>query len=462
MTPAHLLLLCAAAQADVMTLSEVLADVDANSPVVAAAVERVRAARHRADAAGAWGDPFVAVGPDEYTLGTDPPMLRYQISQAIPLPGKLSPRVDVAFAQTRGAEAAVEVARRQLHVAALELFLRARYLDRALEANVTQRKTVDDVVASAEARYVSGGSSAHHDVLIGLAERATLQRDALVFSRERAVLLAQLDELAGRAPGDPQRQLIDDAADGSDIPPSLKDALSAQPELLAARIGVEFAEARRRSAAVAALPDLVVQAMAMQSFMPDEPSNIGAMIGISVPIWFPWKQGPLADAATSDKAAWEVDRRQLELRLRASWEEAHTRLASSEETLALYDEKIGPATTAALESSKAAYASQGAPLSELLAVVRASTTVELERAAAALDVRLARARLANLLSMPSTIVLAPSAPTLFAPAMAGSAMGSMNKAMGADRMRATRLGSGMTPVLDQGGGDGDGAAMGGM
>lgn len=451
-----------------LSLSEVLAAVESDSPAVAAAVERAGAAERRADAAGAWSDPFVAVGPDEYTLGAEPPVVRYQVSQAIPLPGKIGPRVDAARAQTRIAEANVEVARRQLRATAIQLFLRAVYVDRALAANEAQRGILGEVIASAEGRYVTGGSSAHHDVLLATAERATLERDALVLERERAVLLAQIDELMGRtpAPGDASRTLVDDRADDAPLPPSLEDALAAQPELSMAAIGVEASEARRRAAAVAALPDLVVQGMAMQSFMPEvEKSNIGAMVGVSVPIQFPWKQGPLADAAAREKTAWEIDRRQLELRLQAEWREAQTRLGTAEDTLKLYDSKIAPATAAAVESSKAAYAAQSAPLVELLQVLRASTSVELERAAAELDVRLARARLVLLLSMPTPASLAPATPTLFGPSMGamGAGMGSMGRGMGEGRMRPVRMGSGMAAptLLESGGGD-EGSGMGGM
>lgn len=465
MSIAVALFLCAAESAgsDALVLSRVLADVAANNPAVAAAQQRAGAAADRADAAGAWGDPFVALGPDEYTLGPDPPVMRYQISQAIPLPGKLGPRVDAARAQARMAAATVELARRQRRVAAIQLFLRALFLDRALVANASLTATLDEVIASAEARYVSGGASAHHDVLLAMAERATLQRDGLALARDRAVLLAQLDELAGRPPGDRARALVDDGADQAPVPSSFEDALAGQPERAAIISGVDAAAARRRVASVAALPDVVVQVMAMQPLMPEEKANVGAMIGVSVPLFFPWKQGPLVDAAIGEQAAWAIEDGQLELRLRAEWQEAHTRLRSAQDTLALYDDKIVPATAAALESSKSAYAAASAPLVELLSVMRASTAVQLERAAATLDVRLAQVRLTHLLSMPSTTVLAPSSPTLFGASMGGTSGASGMASMGGARMRPVRIGDGMPPsTLETGDGDGDANGMGGM
>lgn len=436
-----------------LALSRVLAAVDDGNPAVAAAVARAAAAARRATAAGAWSDPFFAVGPDEYTLGDDPPMIRYQLSQAIPLPGKLAPRVEAARAQTKIAAANVEVARRQLRVAAIQLFLRALYVDSALVANASQRQILDEVIASAEGRYITGGASAHHDVLIATAERATLERDALSLARERAVLLAQIDELMGLEPGDPSRLLIDDHADEAAVPASFATALGTQPELAVATMGVEVAAARSRAADVSALPDLVVQGMAMQSLMEEEPSSIGAMVGLSVPVQLWWKQLPQAEAAARERTAWEIERRQLELRLRAEWREAETRLKTAADTLELYDEKIKPATDAAVESSRAAYAAQGAPLIEVLTVLRARTQVDLERAAAALDVRLARVRLTNLLAMPSLLILAPSTPTLFSPSMGGGArMGGMGAgtgaagmgSMGQARPRPVDVGGGMT------------------
>lgn len=458
-------LLCLILAADVssaeLRLEALLDEVQEGSPAVVAARQRAQAWAQREGAAGAWSDPFVAVGPDEYTLGIHPPVVRYQLAQTVPLPGKLSPRVDVARARTQAAQELVSLEQRRVALAATQLFLRGLWLDRALQSNAAQRVVLEDLVHASEARYAAGAASAHHDVLLAQAERAVLARDGLALERERSVLLDQLDELRGLPAQGPARRLIDGPAASEAAAPALEDALTAQPELLLAQAALSSAQAQVRAADVAGLPDLVVQAMAMQSFMEGESSNVGAMVGLSVPLFFPWKQQPERDAARTEQSAVDTARRALELRLRAEWQEAERAEKSAQDTLALYEGDILPATAAAVESSKNQYATQGAPIRELLGVLRAQAAVELERFGAALDVRLARARLRWLLSSPPLLQLSPSAPTLFPSSMGGS-MGSMPSMGRMEKMRATGMGPGIVnPSLDLGEAPG-GSGMSGM
>jgi cobalt-zinc-cadmium efflux system outer membrane protein len=156
--------------AESRALSEVFRDVEANSPALVGERAAVAAATRRAAASGAWADPFVAFGPDEYAFDASPPMLRFEVSQAIPLPGTLSPTVDAANAEARASQAGVEVTTRSLRVMALELFLRGLHVTASLAALETQQRLLDDIMAAAQARYAAGGTG-QRDVLLAAAER---------------------------------------------------------------------------------------------------------------------------------------------------------------------------------------------------------------------------------------------------------------------------------------------------
>jgi outer membrane protein TolC len=389
-------------------------------------------------------------------------VIRYQVNQSFPIRRKLRARSAAAEASADMIGADVEVVRRSLRVAAVQLFVQALYLQSALETNAKLIETLDDVVASAEARYTTGGASAHHDVLLATAQRAILERDALVLDRELAVLHAQMNELRGLPPERPAPRLVDDGVLDESSLPSRNAAFADQPELKEAQAMVRAADTRVEVARTVGYPDFAVQLMAMQSLTPGMPSGVGAMVGVSVPIFWKTKQGPGIDAAQVDRQSAARRRDALQLRLEAEWHTAERAYRTSLDTLALYENKVLPAIRAALDSSESAYITQQTRLSELLDVMRAALAAELEHAASQLDVRLARLRLEELLASPSVLRLAPSSPTLFGGGMAGSSAGGMDgRGMSSGPVR---MGEGIRPpVLDVGdGGMGGMGAMGGM
>lgn len=455
---------------DAMTLSAFVAAVEAESPQLDAARLRTRAAEARVGPARALPDPFVAIGIDELALGLSDedgprswprPVLRYQVNQTFPLAPERNARRDAAAATAEVVGGNVEITRRMLRVGAVQLFLRARYVEAALRTNAQLGEALDDVIASAEARYITGGT-AHHDVLLAKAERALLERDALVLRRALAVLHAEMNELRGRPADEEVPPLVDDEPRSDRPPLSLGAALAQQPELHRASSAVAAADARVRVARTAGHPDLSLQVMAMQSLTPGMPSSVGTMVGVTVPIYWKRKQRPTIDAAKVERDATARDKDALERRLEAEWVAAQRAYETSVDTVRLYEEDVLPATRAALESSKAAYATQQVPFVELLGVLRATLAVELELVAAQTDVRLARLRLDELLAMPSVVRIAPGAPTLFG----GMGMGGGAAGMAGDAMvpaRPIQMGSGgMQPpaTLDVGGSDDSG--MGGM
>lgn len=450
-----------------LRLSEFVAEVEAENPSLTAGELRTKAARQRVGPARAMPDTFVAVGIDQLALGRADddgserwprPVLRYQVNQTVPLAAKRRARADAAAAGADVLGADVVITRRSLRVAATQLFLRALYIQRALDTNAKLDETLAEVVASAEARYVTGGT-AHHEILLTRAERAVLRRDALVLLRTLAVLHAEMNELRGLPAASPPPTLVDDGGAPSPTPLSFGLALSRQPELRAADLAVDSANARERVARAAGLPDISVQVMAMQSLTPGMPSNLGAMVGLSVPLGWNRKYAPAIRAATQERRAADQDRVALRRRLDAEWVAAEAAHDSAVDTVALYEAEVLPDLRAAVESARAGYVAQKVSLVELLAVVRANFGAELEHEAARIDVRLAQLRRDELLSMPSVLRLAPSSPTLLAPAMGGG-MQTSGPMSSTPQARPIRMGTGMqAPTLDTGD---TSDAMGGM
>ena len=449
---------------DGLDLATLLAEVRESNPALRAARERAGALSHRVSPARAWDDPFVAVGPDGITeAGGGAELLRYQVSQSIPFPGKRGARGAAASERARSADADAETIARQLIVVATQIFYRALHTERALELNRELTGLVDEAAASGKARYRTGGAS-HHEWLLAKAELGVLASERVRLESEATGLRAELNELRGRLADEPLGALSADLGEAAekDRLPSPADS----PELRSLDSVVRAAEAERRAAALAPLPDLVLQGMLEDPRDAMEERMWGVMFGVSVPLFWPWKQRELLAASERDRDAALAEKQGLENRLAAEIVRARTELETTRRTVELYERDVLPATEMALASARSGYAVGRVSLSDLIAVARANRTQTLEHLAARIDVELARTRIRELLSAPPVLRLAPSAPTLFGAGMgAGMAGGGMKAGMAPPT--AIRVGRGLG--LGAGRGAGSGAAgeaadssMGGM
>jgi hypothetical protein len=118
-----------------------------------------RELRRSSTASGPHGpDPFVAIGPDGFAEGRrGAEMVRYQVSQTIPFPGKRGARGAAASERTASAEADVATLERQLTVVATQAFYRLLHVQGALELN----RELTDLVADAEARLCRPRSTSY-------------------------------------------------------------------------------------------------------------------------------------------------------------------------------------------------------------------------------------------------------------------------------------------------------------
>lgn len=405
--------------ANPLTLEQYLSEVKSNYPSLASARARAGAMEERVSPAGAWDDPFFAMGIDQIpTKGMDTSSVwRYQLSQTIPFPGKRGASGESAEARAVAARADTEALDRELTLIAMQLFYRAFYIDSAIEANGRTRKFLQGALDSSRARYRTGGSS-HHEWLLAKAELAVLDVEKLRLQREKKSLLARMNEMRNRSPDTPFGNL---KVQLSGIARKVSPKLENQPELKSFDAALSGANAEARAAKLAYAPDFMVQGMLMKPRgMPAEgsmtsamPPSWGFMVGINVPLFFPWKQADLVSAANLEREAAVQERRSIENRLNSEIVDAQEQLSTAQNIVELYKDSVIPTTRIAAGNARSSYASKRLPLSQLLDVLRAESSQELELLAAKVDVELAMARLENLLSSPPMARFAPSRPTLF-------------------------------------------------
>lgn len=451
------LILVSPAYADSLTLEEYLSQVRQANPAIQSAQFRAKAFESRIDPAGALDDPFIAMGVDEVAFGSEPGYVtRYQVSQAIPFPGKLSTKSAIAEDRANSASSDAEILSREMTVLATLAFFRAYYNLKALELNNRLQEIIQGTVASTKSRYETGDEG-HHDLLLAKIEISMLDVDKLRLRREQKTLQAVLNELRDRPAQTPFDLSV--TFSNSGLVDSEQPSLSSQPELKSLDSFVTQAEKEERLAGLAYYPDFVIQGMAMDpsSDMMDARSSWGIMVGINIPLYAAQKQSKLLNAALQDKKAATQERSSLENRLTTELVAAKEQFNTAKDVVELYKNTVMPTTNLAVSNAKSSYVTGRLLLTEYLATLKVQRTQELEYLAAQIDIELARTRLQELLSAPPVLRLAPTKPSLFGGRDMGGGMGSDTVNMGDGMSGPTRK-----PKSSSGPRDRGGSGMGGM
>lgn len=454
--------------AEDLALEDYLAEVEASNPMLKSVVTRSEALWHRVQPAGTWDDPFIAAGFDEQPFkGQDTTSVRrYQISQSIPFPGKLSAKQKSAEMRAVSARSDVQTQKREVLVLATQVFFRRYYNQEAIVVTERIRNLVEGTMTSTKSRYKTG-ESGHHDWLLAKIELAVLDVDRLRLSREQKTISAVFNELRNQPPEKPIGSLKVSLNSSAFKQEEVDDLLKDQPELASLDSLIKAAEQDQRAAKLSYFPDFVLQGMMMEPRgmapstgmgMGAEPemkgSNWGFMVGMNLPIFFFRKQSELASAASRDRAAAVFEKESLQNRIRSEVVDAKEQFTTARDTARLYKESVIPATNLAVSNARSGYAAKRLPLTQLLETLKAQRTQELEFLAAQIDVELARTRLEQVLSSPPMLRLAPGRPTLFGG-------GGMGGGMAPGMSGTVNLGSGMSGPSRKSGGSASGASEGG-
>jgi len=396
-----------------LTLDVYLKEVEDSNLSVRTADAQSKSQQHRVRPAGTWDDPFFAGGPDELPFdGNGSGVIRYQLSQNIPFPGKLSARQEAAAKRAELFQANALTTGREVKVDAIQIFLQNYFNLRALKLNDEIMKILNDITRVEKTRYRTAGSG-HHSYLLARAEQGILSTEKTQLLRRKKALWNSLNLLRNREIDAPETELVLTDLPAEYIPPALEKLMENQPELLAALRSMEYAQAELTSANRAILPDFMLQGMVMQSRHGSEPSNYGFMAGINMPIFWWRKQSEIVSAVEREKEATVYQKELLVRELQNEYRDACNELETSRVNLNLYEKEILPMTRMALASSKSEYMAGRVSLREYLDVVRASRQQELDYVAIRLDLYLSRTRVENLLSAPPMQRFSPGRPTLF-------------------------------------------------
>lgn len=359
------------------------------NPSLSARELRRKAFSRETAAAGLWPDPEVAVMYDNIG-GREPemPMLRYQLSQMLPWPGKLGFMEQAAGRRTDVASAERDVRKLELELAAKRAYLMLALNARRRQINRASRGLMKTIADAALARY-SAGSAGHHDVVRAEVELNAVDVEQIALSGERISIVAMMNALRNEPAERPIADPVAPALEPSvpPLPKLIEAAVARRPELRGMRAMQREEEAMAALARRERYPDLMTSVWVNQ--MIGEQYSLGVMLGATIPVFGVRRQNRTAEAAALRGQSVGQDYAAMRAMIRFEVADAARKLETARRTLEFVRGLAQPRAQQSFLSSLAAYSTGTVELTGLLEAWRALQAAELARAEA--EVMLAEA-----------------------------------------------------------------------
>lgn len=371
------------------------------NPSLEAARQGWRAALARYRQAGSLEDPMLMASFAPLSVASQHRSFGYEVelSQRIPLGGKLAAAEAIAAAETQLAQSDHKELRLKLALIASELYDDYGLSVRSLAIQSQHAALVRALKDNAATAYASGHATLQ-DALLAEAELAQVEYQQSVYETQRDVSVAQLNALLHRA-ADAALPEPEPGPRDQDQPPdvgALDQLLAQRPDLVSARARVRVASARVSASERAFYPDLTLQASYNSMWqMPEHRFMAG--VSLNVPLQRTQRYGAV-DEASAMRASSQSEAQSMTDAARAEAAVALRQLQQARNALQLYEQRLVPLARQRIEAARAGFsASQGSFMSVLEAergLRAAELELELARAvlgkrSAALDRALGRA-----------------------------------------------------------------------
>jgi outer membrane protein TolC len=332
----------------------------ARNPSLEAARQGVRAALSRAAQASAFDDPMldVAVAPASFGSREVSDGYMFELSQAIPFPGKRRLRGELALAEAEAEARDWEALRLRTAALASTLFDDHYTAARSLEITAAHRRLLEELREIALAQYEAGLASAqdplaaeaeiverdHRTVMLETRAKITAERiNALLHRRTDAVLPPPPPTL--RVPVEPE----------PDVEALVAAALATRPELRSAEARVAGRESALRLARRERLPDFRVWGRYDRVW---QERDLRPLVGVSIDV--PLQLGRLRaqqEEAEAELARARSQHARAEDDARLAVVQAVERWRESRHLLELTRDRLLPAARDRADAARSAYAS---------------------------------------------------------------------------------------------------------
>jgi outer membrane protein TolC len=353
----------------------------ARNPSIESARWAWRAALARHPQETSLDDPMLEYGVAPASLGSSrvDSGQRVVLSQALPFPGKLALRGEIALAEAEAAARDHDAVRLRLATLASLLFDEYYLVERKLLVNEAHRGLLADLREIAVVRYETGSASQQDPLEAELEQAELLHRDVLLRA-DRAVTAEQLNALLHRSPALPlppppaALEPLAPLTGGRDT--LLARAFAERPELRAAEARVRARESSVDLARREFFPDVRLMGT-YDSFW--EESELQPMVGIelNLPLRRARRKAALDEAQASLEEAKSM-RVGLGDQVQLSVERALERLAEAHHALEIVRDRKLPAARDRVDAARAAFESGQSDFSALIGAERSLRDAELD------------------------------------------------------------------------------------
>ena len=366
-------------------LADLVAQLEAANPELAAARREVDASVARIQPAGAPPDPTLSAGymsgflrpPFFPSANTPDGLWQFGVTQEIPYPGKLAVRTRIASSAAERARWEVEARRVRLIAELKTAYVELARVDRTLSLLDRTKAVLEQTRAAAEARF-RVGRGPQQDILRAQLEISMLIERATMLQRERASALSAVNAILAR-PADTSLEstlVLDAEAPPQDLLALQQLAADRNPLIRRDDRQIDTGQQALALARKEVLPDFGVT-FVTQRKVGEMPWMYGLDVMVTVPLFWQRKQRPMvADAVAMLGAAQqmrEATRVGSDAELVAAWAAMDT----GRRLMTLYDDTILPQARLTLESSAASYQAGAVDFLTLLANVTSILTYDI-------------------------------------------------------------------------------------
>ena len=342
-----------------LVLPELIQEVLARNPELAAARKQWEAATNRIVQVQSLDDPILSLQlwnvPQPFNVARTENHI-FGLSQNLPFPGKLGLKGEVASRSADMTEQSVHAKERDLVARLKQVYYDLFLTQKAIQIHHEQVELLRQFFEIANAKFRAGkGSQA--DVLKAQVELSLLHQQLPVLGQRRKTAAAMLNTLLDRDPSSP----LGIAQEPAQLPieKPLDDlhslALNDRPEIKAAELDVQRSEQSRALAQRQYYPDFNIAVQRFQNFQTND--GFGAYVAMSIPFAF-WTK-PKYDAGVQEAAAAvavaQAQQHTLENLTRFQINDLLAKLRATDQVATLYRTTILPQAEQSLESARVGY-----------------------------------------------------------------------------------------------------------
>jgi cobalt-zinc-cadmium efflux system outer membrane protein len=345
-------------------LNSLIAQALDRNPDLKAAEARWRSFTHKIVPAASLDDPRLSLSlnnfPTDSFAWDQTPMTgeTVRLSQALPFPGKLAAKKEVAAQQAAWYEEMYQETRIDLSRQVKDSWYTLFFKERNLEQIDASLKLLDDLILLTESRYETG-MGMQQDVLKAQVERSILTERRLNIEQQRQTVLAGLNSLRAMPADTPVS--IPTTVNPEPLPDSkeqlLEKAVKRRPMAKAYRALIAQYQAQGKLARLNFLPDFSVGAA--YTFRQSNPLDNGVdfasvEFGLSLPLFREKRKESEAESTAGEAMA----RQQLDdfiNRTRFAISDAHSQMKKNTQLVNLYSSGIIPQAKQTLEAAISGY-----------------------------------------------------------------------------------------------------------